>query len=185
MKKYNAILAMNRKNVIGRNNSIPWYLPEDLNYFRRVTQNQIVIMGRKTYESLPLSPLPKRINIVLTSSPEKYDYLQNLHADKLFFVKYEHLDMLMNELEEELRTKEVFVMGGSEIYELFYPLYKTVHLTIVEDISEEDNDIYSPFTEELLLEDGFIEKHRESDKKSVENAQIFQHIIFENDKVAL
>mgnify|MGYP003962973509 FL=1 len=100
MKKYNAILAMNRKNVIGRNNSIPWYLPEDLNYFRRVTQNQIVIMGRKTYESLPLSPLPKRINVVLTSSPEKYDYLQNLHADKLFFVKYEHLDMLMNELEE-------------------------------------------------------------------------------------
>ena len=59
-----AIIAVNKKNIIGNENTIPWYVPEDLQYFRKTTEQHIVVMGRKTFESFPKGPLPKRIKIV-------------------------------------------------------------------------------------------------------------------------
>ena len=61
------ICAMAENRTIGRNNSLPWKLPEDLKYFKRTTMGNSIIMGRKTWESLPFKPLPNRRNIVLSS----------------------------------------------------------------------------------------------------------------------
>ena len=61
----NAIVAQSNNNVIGVNNEIPWNLPNDLRYFRMLTLHNIVVMGRKTYNSLPVKKLNKRINIII------------------------------------------------------------------------------------------------------------------------
>ena len=177
--KYNAILAMNRKNVIGRNNNIPWYIPEDLNYFRRITQNQVVIMGRKTFESLPSGPLPNRINIVLTTEPSNYKYIEKTHAGKLYFIKYENLEKLLNEIEAKIVGKQLYIIGGSEIHKLFYPHYKAIHLTIVEDETTSSKDVYSPFDEEDIVKNKYIEKYREETKKSAKSKYEFFHVIYE------
>ena len=63
------IWAMARNRVIGRNNALPWYLPEDLRYFKQVTMGKPIIMGRKTWESIG-RPLPGRTNIVISRDPE-------------------------------------------------------------------------------------------------------------------
>lgn len=177
--KYNAILAMNRKNVIGRKNSIPWYIPEDLNYFRRITQNQVVIMGRKTFDSLPNGPLTKRINIVLTTDPSNYKEIENHHKGMLYFIKYEEIEYLLNKLEADIITKQIYIIGGSDIYKLFYPQYNTIHLTIVEDTTTDEKDVYSPFNEDDLIEKGYVEKYRESIRKSEKSKYEFFHVIYE------
>jgi hypothetical protein len=75
----NLIVCFNQKNVIGAKNAIPWHLPSDLKRFKHLTQGHIVVMGRKTYESLPVKPLPNRINIVITSNPENFEPKENIH----------------------------------------------------------------------------------------------------------
>jgi dihydrofolate reductase len=65
----NSIVACSRNNAIGRENQIPWYLPADLKYFKKITSGHVVIMGRKTYESIGRA-LPKRINIVVSKNKD-------------------------------------------------------------------------------------------------------------------
>ena len=67
------IVAAARNGVIGRNNALPWHLPEELRYFKRVTMGKPIVMGRKTWESIG-RPLPGRTNIVITRRPD-YDFV--------------------------------------------------------------------------------------------------------------
>ena len=64
--KIGVIYAKSKNNVIGKDGKLPWHLPEDLKHFKKVTSNCAVAMGRKTWESLPLKPLPGRVNIVIS-----------------------------------------------------------------------------------------------------------------------
>src|SRR3954451_19546000 len=73
VKYFKAIAAMSENRVIGAGNKIPWHLPEDFKWFKKMTTGQVVIMGRKTFESLG-KPLPNRINIVLTRHPGKVQH---------------------------------------------------------------------------------------------------------------
>jgi dihydrofolate reductase len=66
------VVAVNHNGIIGKNNKLLWRIPEDMKNFQRLTMHNIVVMGRKTYDSLPFGPLKTRINIVITSTPEKY-----------------------------------------------------------------------------------------------------------------
>ena len=75
---FELIVALTPNLVIGKDNTIPWYVTEDLQLFKKLTSQNIIIMGRKTYESLPKKPLPNRCNIVLTSNPDKYNNEENL-----------------------------------------------------------------------------------------------------------
>lgn len=94
----------NGKRVIGDGNKLPWHLPRDLRFFRRVTLNHTVIMGRKTYESFGKRPLPKRENIVITRNS---DYQA---PSCLVFHSLEKA------LEAVKDREEVFIIGGGEIY---------------------------------------------------------------------
>ena len=68
--KVHLIWAQDLNGGIGRDGKLPWYIPEDLKNFKKITTQSIVIMGRKTWDSLPLKPLPKRRNIVLSSTSQ-------------------------------------------------------------------------------------------------------------------
>jgi len=107
----NIIVAYCRNRGIGINNTLPWHLPEDLKRFKFLTEgsNNTVIMGRKTWESLPLKPLPKRNNIIITTTMDKEINYKNT-------VVYRNLlDALDYTKEKEI--KNTWIIGGAKIYE--------------------------------------------------------------------
>ena len=116
-----AIVAVDRNNVIGKDNGIPWHLPADLKYFKRRTLNHHVVMGRKSFESIG-RPLPMRTNIIVTRNP--------------YFIASNCL--VAPSVEEALSIafdngeKEAFIIGGGEIYRQSMPLWGRVYLTRVE-----------------------------------------------------
>jgi len=122
------IAALTKDRVIGKDNKMPWNLPEDLKNFKKITRGNTVIMGRKTYESIG-RPLPKRKNIVLSSS---------MKSDKVLVC-----DSLESALESaKLEGKEIFIIGGAQVYEkaLFYA--DRMYLSYVHETFE--GDTYFP-----------------------------------------
>ena len=118
------IWAMSRNRVIGRNNALPWYLPEDLKYFKRVTMGKPIIMGRKTWDSLG-RPLPGRLNLVVSRQPS----LQ-LEGAEVFT----SLDAALERAEAWAReedAEELMLIGGAQLYELGLARAERLYLTRV------------------------------------------------------
>ena len=138
------IVACSKEGVIGNEGKLPWYLPEDLQFFRRMTENQIVIMGRKTYDDLPKRPLPNRINIVITREPEKY-----CSETDLFFCKLENYQEVLQKLEH--LNRRTYVIGGSEIYRIFLPICRLYHVTVI-DINVEGDARFPMDLEQFDME---------------------------------
>lgn len=122
------IAAVSKNLVIGKNGSIPWNIPEDLHHFRTLTMGNVVIMGRKTYESLR-KPLDHRFVIVVTSTPQAFPSGKD--------VMYSRLEDVGNILTLH-PDKEVFVAGGSELYKHFLPQASHLHITRVDKIVQGD-----------------------------------------------
>lgn len=123
------IYARAANGVIGHNNTMPWHLPEDLAHFKRLTHGNPVVMGRKTWDSLParFRPLPGRTNIVVTRSTD-------WHAEGV---------IRASSLEEALQLgaqqgDTVWVMGGAQIYAQALPLADRVEVTIIHQTFEGD-----------------------------------------------
>ena len=113
---------MSENGVIGRNNAMPWHLPEDLKFFKRVTMGKPVIMGRNTYESIG-KPLPGRPKIVITRTP---DY----HVDGVHIVtSVEEAVDLAGQLTAPNIDAEIMVIGGAQIFELTLPVANRIYLT--------------------------------------------------------
>ena len=123
------IAAMAKNSIIGKDNALPWHIPEDFKYFKKQTLKKPVIMGRKTYESIGRL-LPKRKNIIVT---RKLDY------------KVEGA-IIVNGIEEAILScdpeQEVMIIGGAEIYKAAMPYANKIYLTIIE--AEPDGDTYFP-----------------------------------------
>ncbi|MCG8414877.1 MAG: dihydrofolate reductase [Pseudomonadales bacterium] len=118
------ICAMAQNRVIGRNNSLPWHLSEDLKYFKRTTMGHSIIMGRKTWESIG-RPLPGRTNIVITTD-------QDYEAEGAKVVH--SLEQAINTAESIAfidGTEEAFVIGGAGLYAAALPNAQRFHLTRV------------------------------------------------------
>jgi len=114
------IAAATKNLVIGKDGKMPWYLPNDLRYFRRITLRHHVIMGRKTYEEFGKSkPLPKRTNIVVTR--QKGLLLDGCHVVH----SVEH----GLEIARKNGETEAFIIGGAQIYCLALPLADRIYLT--------------------------------------------------------
>ena len=113
------IAAVSEDNGIGKNNDLLWNIPEDLKRFKRLTYGKTVIMGRKTWESLPKKPLPGRKNIVITDIP--YENINNA------VTAYSIEDALSKCGDNE----EVFIIGGGSIYKQFMPLAGRLYITHV------------------------------------------------------
>lgn len=115
---YSIVVCTDDFNGIGKKGKIPWHCPEDMTFFRNLTKGHVVIMGRKTWESLP-KRLPHRVNIVLTGSPASLsknppDYVFPEMDSLLRFVKWNR--------KKEFKGKKFFVIGGSSIYRQFMEL---------------------------------------------------------------
>ncbi len=113
------IVAMDRNNLIGASNQIPWHIPGELKRFREITMGKPIIMGRKTHESIG-KPLDGRENIVLTKNEEI-----NLEGVKC----YSNLNDIFSSFRNE---KEVFVIGGSQIYEITLPIANRLYITMID-----------------------------------------------------
>lgn len=118
------ILCTDSKHGIGKDGSIPWHSTEDFKHFKAETVGHKVLMGYKTWESLPRKPLPDRLNIVVTSRTVSDDII-NKHRDVIFIHK--------NSLVDFLRYNDnIIVIGGSTIYETALPYVDQIILSQIE-----------------------------------------------------
>lgn len=131
------IVAAAVNNVIGRNNQLPWHLPQDLKYFKAKTLGKPIIMGRKTYESIG-RPLPGRPNIVVTRNQSWA--AAGVHA----VTSVENALALAGRLtaDQQIELQEVMVIGGAEIYKEAFPLADRIYLTRI-DISVDGDAWFS------------------------------------------
>ena len=138
------IVAFAKNGVIGNNNQIPWHIPEDLIRFRHMTQNNVIIMGRKTFESFPNGPLKDRVHIVLSRNP-----CENSGFPNVFFVNMENLK---ETVEPYGKTKKIFVIGGKEIYDQLIELCAIVHITLVDMEPEPEGDTQFSYSLHYFME---------------------------------
>jgi dihydrofolate reductase len=128
----NLIFARARNGVIGHNNTLPWHLPEDLAHFKATTLGQPVIMGRKTWDSLPVKfrPLPGRMNIVVTRQTDWHS--EGAHV--------------VHSVDEALQAcptdAQPWVIGGAELYRLAMPLATRVVVTEID--ADYEGDAFAP-----------------------------------------
>lgn len=128
------IFACDLNGVIGKNGDLPWRQSTDLQFFKKTTLGKTVIMGRKTWESLPF-PLPGRRNIVISRSNRN------------------DVDVMsVEEIRELAKTEDVFIIGGGEIYSVFIEDSTVIYRTVI-DSEVEDGDTFAPEinTEEFEL----------------------------------
>ncbi len=162
----NLIVAVSENWGIGKDNNLLFHLPSDLLYFKEKTINKVVIMGDKTYLSLPKRPLPKRTTIVITLDKDfKEDGVTIVHS----------VPELLQEVKKYL-SDEVYVCGGGTIYKLLLPYCKLAYVTKVK--AGKEADTFFPNLDEAkewkLLKKG---------KQQEENRLKFSFDIYENTKI--
>jgi len=139
-----AIAAMDEGRVIGAGNRIPWRISEDMQHFAALTTGHSVLMGRRTYESLPprYRPLPGRKNIVATKSggPARFPDQVELCADAAAYVKAFKAGSIA------LPSEQLWIIGGARIYQVTEPWWDQVRLTLVR--GEHDGDVFFPLFEQ-------------------------------------
>ncbi len=125
--KLSLIVATAHDNVIGRNNELPWHLPQDLKYFKAVTLGKPIIMGRKTFESIG-KPLPGRTNIVVTRQ-KNWNFSGVLVAKSI----EDAIDVAQAfRNEQHTSAEEIMVIGGAEIYRSALEIADRVYLTKID-----------------------------------------------------
>jgi dihydrofolate reductase len=168
MKFFKAVAAMSLNRVIGAGNKIPWHLPEDFKWFKQLTTGHVVIMGRKTFESLG-KPLPNRVNIVLSRHPGalQRDFPQifgeawvgrgktqiseqphQFELPKLGGAAAADLRIIKDvmKLDPASSPLEFFIAGGAQVYEQCLPFCSDLYLTVVK--REVEGDAFFPSFED-------------------------------------
>ncbi|MDI9357449.1 MAG: dihydrofolate reductase [Phycisphaerales bacterium] len=152
-----AIVACSENNVIGKNGTLPWHLPSDLIYFKNITWGTPIIMGRKTFEiELKSTPLPGRHHLILTRNKD-YNHprvvaIHNIEQAIAWGKQYFY--------------KNIFIVGGGEIYEALVPYATTLYITRVHTVIDGDT---------------FFEKNDHqwelvsSDKRSADDKNLYDH----------
>lgn len=128
------ICAMAENRVIGRNNSLPWHLSEDLKYFKRTTMGSSIIMGRKTWESIGRA-LPGRTNIVVSTNPDYQAEGARVVASLQEAIKLAESIAIID------GSEEAFIIGGAGLYQSALPLADRFHLTRVHAEVEGDTTL--------------------------------------------
>ena len=124
------IWAQDNNGGIGKNNKLPWHISEDLINFKKLTLGNTIIMGRKTWDSLPKKPLPNRRNIVLSS--KKVDAIES----------YNSIEICLKSLTKD-KISDIFIIGGEMIYNNFFNYADILHITFIKQ-NIEGIDTYFP-----------------------------------------
>ena len=139
--RFELLVAMSENGIIGDKNKIPWHIPEDLIRFSKMTKNSIVVMGRKTFYSLPNGPLKNRLNIVLSRShndnnnnndnehDDEYEKHNENNITKVIFVNMDNIFAILEKYQKEYEKN--FIIGGSDIYKLFMNKCNKLHITVI------------------------------------------------------
>ena len=127
MTPFKAIAAMSLNRVIGAGNQIPWHLPEDFKWFKQMTTGHVILMGRKTFESIG-KPLPNRTTIVLSRAQFAFPGVQTISN--------------LETLPPLVANRQIFICGGAQIYEQILPLCSDLYLTLVKKVV--DGDAFFP-----------------------------------------
>lgn len=108
--KISLIVAIDSEGGIGKNNDLMWHLPTDMQFFKNTTKNQIVVMGRKNFDSIPekFRPLPNRLNAILTRN-------KNFFADNCLI--FNSFDACLSYFRDEVERR-IFIIGGGEVYRM-------------------------------------------------------------------
>ncbi len=149
-------VARARNGVIGRAGKLPWRLKSDLALFKATTLFKPVIMGRKTWESLPLRPLPGRMNLVVTRDGSYEDSLKS--KGSVVCERFDEAVQIAREQAEEDGAEEICVIGGADLFALALPKARRIYLTEVE--AEVEGDVFFP----PFDESGWREVRREAHK---------------------
>jgi dihydrofolate reductase len=170
MSHFKAIAAMSENRVIGAGNRIPWHLPEDFKWFKKMTSGNIVVMGRRTFESIG-KPLPNRKNLVLTRHPRRWirshpeifgqfrEWRGGRHLKRPYQFHFSKLEgrnstdiLIFNSLDKlnpDEFPVEIFICGGSQIYEQALPRCSDLYLTLVK--RSVDGDAFFPPFEKMFV----------------------------------
>lgn len=162
--KISLIAAMSQNRVIGKNNDLPWRLPDDMKYFQKTTKGHVVIMGRKNFDSLPANfkPLPNRTNVILTRNKDLVAEGCEIFTELAKAVNFA----------KDCKEEELFIIGGGEVYKQSLHLADRIYLTRINH--EIEGDTYFP---ELAPEWKVVEEiHHPKDDRHQYN---FDFLIFE------
>src|SRR5436309_10133050 len=136
---------MSENRVIGAGGKIPWHLPEDFKWFKRMTSGQVIVMGRKTFESIG-KPLPNRTTIVLTRSSASITGVQTIS-------ELSQLDPAGT----ALAGRMIFICGGAQVYQQALPLCSDLYLTLIKRVVEGDT-FFPPFEDRFQLVEEILER---------------------------
>lgn len=153
IKKIVAIWAQDKSGIIGKNNCLPWHLPKDLKHFKETTLNQAILMGRVTFEGMNKHLLPNRETLILTTQSDyQVDGATVVTSVEEVLTWYKAQD------------KDLYVVGGSQIYKLFEPYVDKLIITQVQ--ADVDDDTYFPrdfdFSKFLLVSSEDYEKDEQN-----------------------
>jgi dihydrofolate reductase len=155
------IVAIAEDNGIGNKNELLWHLPEDLKRFKALTIGKTIIMGKKTWESLPRRPLPGRENIIITDDPD--DSFEGAIA--AFSIE--------DAISKCIRSDEVFIIGGGSIYRQFMPIADRLYITHIH--KKEVADTWFPAIEPEIWEPVEIEEHKQSNETDIPYTYVIYH----------
>jgi dihydrofolate reductase len=133
MNRFHAIAAMSLNRVIGAGGKLPWHLPEDFKWFKQMTTGHVVVMGRKTFESIG-KPLPNRETIVLSRSAFAHPGVRTAGS--------------LEELAALVAGRQVFICGGAQVYVQALPLCSDLYLTLVK--RQVEGDAFFPVFEDAF-----------------------------------
>ena len=138
-KHFKAIVAMSLNRAIGKDNKLPWHLPEDLKWFKKLTTGNVIIMGRKTWESIG-KPLPNRESIVVTRSS----------------IPGIRTTTSLKEIDPNSDSRDYFIIGGAQLFREALPLCSDLYLTLVK--RQVDGDVFlDPFEDQFQVAETILD----------------------------
>ncbi len=138
------IWAQDTNSAIGRDGTLPWHFSEDLKNFKKLTIGNTIIMGRKTWDSLPLKPLQDRRNIVISSTNQEG------------VESYTSIKGCIDSLSDDKEVLDVYIIGGMSVYKFFYEHANTLHITFIGK-SYPDTDTFFPISLSQIKSDFNLE----------------------------
>lgn len=142
------IWAQDTNSAIGSNGTLPWHFSEDLKNFKKLTIGNIIIMGRKTWDSLPTKPLPNRRNIVISSTKQQ-------DAES-----YTSIEECISVLKKDQRASDIYIIGGRSVYKFFYEYANILHVTFINK-TYPDTDTFFPVSINTIKTDFNLESKDE------------------------
>lgn len=153
MKEINIIVAIDKNNAIGKDNKLLYWLPNDLKRFKALTVGNVVLMGRKTFESLPKGALPDRRNIVVSRDKN----LKLIDAEI-----YHSIDEAINACKD---NEKIFIIGGASVYEETISRADNLYVTKI-DAQTNDADAFFPIIDTQIWKQINEESHQTDEKHS-------------------